>query len=52
MNTNGTGLVLAAMTLASHPRVLLPIIFYNRVQHLVAAVVNSLLSRQSAPATA
>jgi BASS family bile acid:Na+ symporter len=41
MNNNGTGLVLAALTLADHPRVLLPIIFYNLVQHLVAAAVHS-----------
>ncbi len=41
MNNNGTGLVLAALTLADHPRVLLPIIFYNLVQHLVAAAVNA-----------
>ena len=39
MNNNGTGLVLASMSLADHPRVLLPIIFYNLVQHLVAGWV-------------
>jgi BASS family bile acid:Na+ symporter len=48
MNNNGTGLVLASMTLADHPQVLLPIIFYNLVQHLVAAVVDHwLFPRQS-----
>jgi hypothetical protein len=36
MNNNGTGLVLASLALADHPRVVLPIIFYNLVQHLVA----------------
>jgi BASS family bile acid:Na+ symporter len=41
MNNNGTGLVLASMALADHPRVLLPIIFYNLVQHLIAGVVNA-----------
>jgi BASS family bile acid:Na+ symporter len=46
MNNNGTGLVLASMTLADHPRVLLPIIFYNLVQHLVAGCVDALLSRK------
>ena len=40
MNNNGTGLVLASMALADHPRVMLPIIFYNLVQHLVAGVVD------------
>ncbi len=36
MNNNGTGLVLASMAMANHPRAMLPIIFYNMVQHLVA----------------
>ncbi|HEY4309401.1 MAG TPA: bile acid:sodium symporter [Pirellulales bacterium] len=48
MNNNGTGLVLASMALADHPRVLLPIIFYNLVQHLVAGVVDYALSRRPA----
>jgi BASS family bile acid:Na+ symporter len=45
MNNNGTGLVLASLALADHPRVLLPILFYNLVQHLVAGVVDFGLSR-------
>lgn len=45
MNNNGTGLVLASMALADHPRVLLPIIVYNLIQHLVAACVDSLILR-------
>jgi BASS family bile acid:Na+ symporter len=50
MNNNGTGLVLASMALADHPRVLLAIIFYNLVQHLVAACVDALICRrQPAP---
>jgi BASS family bile acid:Na+ symporter len=48
MNNNGTGLVLASMALADHPRVMLPIIFYNLVQHLVAGLVDRLLSRTPA----
>src|SRR5262249_25493061 len=40
MNNNGTGLVLASLALAAYPRVLLPIICYNLVQHLAAAVVD------------
>lgn len=36
MNNNGTGLVLASMALSGYPRVMLPIIFYNLIQHLVA----------------
>jgi BASS family bile acid:Na+ symporter len=48
MNNNGTGLVLASLALADHPRVLLPIIFYNLVQHLVAGGVDFVLSRRPA----
>lgn len=45
MNNNGTGLVLASMALADHPRVMLPFIFYNLVQHLVAGAVELWLRR-------
>lgn len=45
MNNNGTGLVLASMTLAGYPQVMLPIIFYNLVQHLVAGIVALTLFR-------
>jgi bile acid:Na+ symporter, BASS family len=45
MANNGTGLVLASLALADHPRVLLPIIFYNLLQHLVAAGVDWSLCR-------
>ena len=45
MNNNGTGLVLASMALEDHPRVLLPIIFYNLVQHLGAGLADRFLSR-------
>jgi BASS family bile acid:Na+ symporter len=48
MNNNGTGLVLASLALADHPRVMLPIIFYNLVQHLVAGGVDFSLSRLGA----
>lgn len=40
MSNNGTGLVLASMALTDHPQVMLPIIFYNIVQHLVASSVD------------
>lgn len=40
MNNNGTGLVLVSVALADHPEVMLPIIFYNLVQHLVASLVD------------
>ena len=43
MNNNGTGLVMASMALADHPRVLLPIIFYNLVQHLVAGAADRII---------
>ena len=41
MTNNGTGLVLAATALADHPQVMLPILFYNLVQHLAAGAVNA-----------
>lgn len=40
MNNNGTGLVLVSIALADHPEVMLPIIFYNLVQHLIASLVD------------
>lgn len=43
MNNNGTGLVLASLSLSDHPTVMLPIICYNLIQHLVAAYVDSRL---------
>src|SRR3954463_3207114 len=49
MNNNGTGLVMASLALADHPRVLLPIIFYNLVQHLAAGVVDRLGCRTPTP---
>jgi bile acid:Na+ symporter, BASS family len=42
LNNNGTGLVLASMALAGHPRVMLPVILYNLIQHLVAGAVDAL----------
>jgi BASS family bile acid:Na+ symporter len=49
MNNNGTGLVLASLALANHPRVMLPIIFYNLVQHLAAGIVDRLICRPRDP---
>jgi BASS family bile acid:Na+ symporter len=46
MNNNGTGLVLATVALSQFPHVMLPIIFYNLVQHLVAGSVDFLLSHR------
>src|SRR5262249_7845728 len=40
MNNNGTGLVLAGLVLADHPRVLLPVIVCNLLQHVLAAAVD------------
>jgi BASS family bile acid:Na+ symporter len=45
MNNNGSGLVLAGLALTAHPRAILPIIFYTLVQHVVAGVAASLLTR-------
>ena len=48
MNNNGTGLILASLALASYPRVMVPIICYNLVQHLVAGTVHEVAGRTSA----
>jgi len=45
MNNNGTGLVLASLAVASFPRIMVPIIFYNLVQHLVAGSVHEMTGR-------
>ncbi len=44
MNNNGTGLVLASLSLSNHPNIMLPIICYNLVQHLVAGYIDNKLS--------
>lgn len=46
MNNNGTGLVLASLVLASYPQVMVPIIFYNLIQHLVAGGVHEVMGRK------
>lgn len=48
MNNNGTGLVLVSVSLADHPQVMLPIIFYNLVQHLTASFVDFALFQRGA----
>lgn len=45
MNNNGTGLVLAPLAFASYPRDMVPIIFYNLVQHMVAGIVHEAKGR-------
>lgn len=47
MNNNGTGLVLASLSLSDHPTVMLPIIFYNLLQHIVAGYGDSKLLLKS-----
>jgi len=47
MNNNGTGLVLASIALAQYPTVMIPVIFYNLIQHLVAGVVECVWCRKS-----
>ena len=47
MNNNGTGLVLAAAALPHLPGVMLPVIFYNLVQHVVAGIADNFGSRGS-----
>ena len=46
MNNNGTGLVLASLVLSSYPNIMVPIIFYNLVQHIVAGAVHEVMSRK------
>jgi BASS family bile acid:Na+ symporter len=46
MTNNGTGLVLATTALAHIPEVMLPVIFYNLVQHVVAAMFQRLTTRE------
>jgi bile acid:Na+ symporter, BASS family len=41
MNNTGTGLVIATLALSDHTQVLLPIIFYNLIQYLMASIVFS-----------
>jgi bile acid:Na+ symporter, BASS family len=50
MNNNGTGLVLASVALSAYPRVMVPIIVYNLVQHLVAGSVHEFTGRIPAKA--
>lgn len=47
MNNNGTGLVLASLALSSYPNVMVPIIFYNLVQHIAAGTVNEVMNRKA-----
>lgn len=46
MNNNGTGLVLASLVLSSYPRIMVPIIFYNLIQHLVAGTVHTVAEKK------
>ena len=50
MNNNGAGLVLASVALADHPQVMLPVIFYNLAQHLIASIVDWTLFKRLPPA--
>jgi len=49
MSNNGAGLVLASLELPDHPEVMLPLIFYNLMQHFMASLVDfSIFRRQAA----
>lgn len=43
MNNNGAALVLASMALADHPLIMIPIVFYNLAQQLIASIVSKWL---------
>src|SRR6267143_3838485 len=45
MSNNGTGLILASLALSAYPRVMVPIILYNLVQHLVAGSVHQVTDK-------
>lgn len=47
MNNNGTGLVLASLALSAYPNVMVPVIFYNLVQHIMAGIVNEGMNRKT-----
>ena len=47
MNNNGRWLVLASLALSSYPNVMVPIIFYNLVQHIAAGTVNEVMNRKA-----
>jgi BASS family bile acid:Na+ symporter len=50
MTNNGTGLVVAAGALSHMPAIMLPIIFYNLIQHVVAGFVDHFWLNDQAPA--
>ena len=47
MTNNGTGLVLGSAALAHVPDVMLPVIFYNLVQHVIAAIAEKVIRKYS-----
>ena len=47
MSNNGTGLVLASLALSSYPNIMVPIIFYNLVQHIVAGTLQEMMARKT-----
>lgn len=47
MNNNGTGLVLASLALSSYPNIMVPIIFYNLIQHIVAGTLQEIMTRRA-----
>lgn len=47
MSNNGTGLVIAAGALSHMPAVMLPVLFYNLIQHVVASLVDRLGSTKA-----
>jgi BASS family bile acid:Na+ symporter len=48
MTNNGTGLVLAATALPEYPRIVMPILIYNLIQHLMAGAVYRALALRRA----
>lgn len=47
MNNNGTGLVLSAMALSDHPTIMIPILFYNLSQQVIAGIVDAKVVRDN-----
>jgi BASS family bile acid:Na+ symporter len=47
MSNNGTGLVLSSLALPQYPLVMVPIIFYNLSQQVIAGLVDAKITRDS-----
>jgi BASS family bile acid:Na+ symporter len=49
MNNNATGLVFSSITMSDKPLMILPIIFYNLTQQIIATIISSKIKLQEEP---